>query len=267
MSALASLFAFSVRQNLRDFKFWIAVCVLFLPCLLVGIIRYFGPPQKLDDAWELYHGLMAFMVLVGIIPLICMIYGSGLIGVEVEQRTITYLITRTLKRRTVLLVRFAGVFAVLMLTCCASVLALHVSICVGQAWSGSLFGVVGEWNLGRDLVFYVAMMPLAVAAFLSLFTLFGIAAGRPLAWSLLYFVLFELVAGNVPAEVSKYSLAKQIRGWLVSVNPSIEEFNPNIMIADSQAIWKILAVIVAALVLSGFWIGQRELVPHKVARD
>ena len=112
MSAIIALFFFTVRQSLRDMKFWLVVAALFLPCLLAGVVRYFGPPPTLERVWSLYHGMIQFMFLLGLIPLACMIYGSGLIGAEVESRTITYLITRTLKRRTVLTVRFAAVLAV-----------------------------------------------------------------------------------------------------------------------------------------------------------
>lgn len=267
MTAMVALFQFTARQTLRDVKFWLAVAALFLPCVLVGIIRYFGEPPRVDQAWELYHGVVCFMVLLGLVPLICMIYGTGLIGSEVESRTITYLITRTLKRRTVLFVRFAAVFALLTLACCASVVGLHVSIVAGQAWAVSLFSNIEQWAMGRDLAIYLAMMPLAVGGFLSLFTLIGIIVTRPLAWSLVYFVMFELVAGNVPAEISRYSLARQVRSWVVNVNPAIADLNPNILVGDPNGIWNVLAVIVVALVLSGIWIGRRELVPHKVARD
>lgn len=267
MSAIAALFTFTVRQTIRDLKFWLAAAAMFLPCVLVGIIRYFGETPRVDQAWELYHGMICFMVLLGLIPLICMIYGTSLIGSEVESRTITYLITRKLKRRTVLLVRFAAEFTVLSAACSFPVAALHVCVVAGQPWAHSMFGEIEQWNLGRDLAIYMAMIPLAVGGFLSLFTLIGIAVTRPLAWSLLYFVMFELVAGNVPADVSKYSLARQVRSWVVSVNPTISELNPNILIGDPNGIWRVLLVSVTALVLSGIWIGRRELVPHKVARD
>ncbi len=267
MTAIIALFFFTIRQSLRDVKFWLVVAALFLPCLLVGVVRYFGPPQNIERAWSLYHGLIQFMFLLGLIPLACMIYGTGLIGSEVESRTITYLIIRKLKRRTVLAVRFASVLTVLTSVSLAALVALHVCVIVNQEWTTTIFGQAVAWNPVAELKVYLCMIPVAVAGFLSIFTLIGILVSRPLAWSLVYFVLFELVVGNVPAAISKYSLARQLRGWVVSVVPELNQLNPQLLIADPNGLWNVSMVAVASLVVSCIWIGRRELVPHKVARD
>lgn len=267
MSAAFALFSFTIGQAFRDLKFWMVVAALFLPCLLVGVIRYFGPPQSMDNAWAAYHGLIQFMLLLGLIPLACMIYGTGLIGSEVDAKTITYLITRTLRRRTVLAVRFAAVFVVLAGASCTAVIALHVFVVAGQEWAASIFGPSQGWHPASELRVYLSMIPVAVGGFLALFTLIGILVSRPLAWSLAYFVLFELVVGNVPAAVSKYSLARQLRGWVVSVIPEVAELNPHILVADGAGLLNVGLVAAVSLILACIWIGRRELVPHKVARD
>ena len=267
MSAILALFTFTVRQAFGDLKFWLVVAALFFPCLLVGVIRYFGPPQSMAHAWSAYHGLVQFMFVLGLIPLACMIYGSGLIGSEVDAKTITYLITRTLKRRTVLVTRFAAVFTVLAAACCVALVGLHVCVVAGQEWATSAFGPAEGWYPASELKVYLLMTPVAVAGFLAVFALIGIVATRPLAWSLAYFVLFELVVGNVPAEVNKYSLARHLRAWIVSVIPEVAQLNPQILVADPRGLWNVGLVAAASLVLACVWIGRRELVPHKVARD
>ena len=268
MNAILALFFFTVRQSLRDLKYWLVVAVLFLPCLLVGIVRYFGPVPKVTAAWMLYHGLVQLMLLMGMIPLVCMIYGSGLIGAEVESRTIGYLITRTLRRRTVLLTRYAAVFLVLTVTCYAALAALHVCILAGQPWASSMFASVEQWNTARELGVYLAVTPVAVAGFLAIFTLIGVFAAKPLALSLLYYIVFEIVLGNVPAAVSKYSIVRQIRGWVVSGIPELNQVNPELFgVAGASGLRNILIVTVAALILSCLCVGRRELVQHKVARD
>jgi|CXWL01.1.fsa_nt_gi ABC-type transport system involved in multi-copper enzyme maturation permease subunit len=267
MNAILALFSFTLRQSLRDLKFWLVVAVLLLPCVIIGLIRYFGPVPKVTQAWMLYHGLVQFMLLMGMIPLVSMIYGSGLIGAEVESRTICYLITRTLRRRTVLVTRFAAVFLVLTVTCYAALGALHVCVLAGQPWASSMFASIKDWNMARDLGVYLAIIPLAVAGFLAIFTLIGLVATKPLALSLAYYVLFELVLGNVPAAVSRYSVVRQLRGWVVDRIPELTQMNPELFVADVGGLWNILIVTIAALILACVCIGRRELVPHKVARD
>ena len=89
MNSARALFVFTIRQSLRDLKFWLVFAALLMPCGLVGVIRYFGPGQELAGAWELYHGLVQFMVVLGFIPLVCMIFGSGLICSGSAQLPIT----------------------------------------------------------------------------------------------------------------------------------------------------------------------------------
>jgi len=267
MSAIWALFAFTFRQSLRDPKFWLVVSVLFLPCLLIGIIRYFGPEQRVTQAWMLYHGLIQLMLLMGMIPLVCMIYGSGLIGAEVESRTITYLTTRTLKLRTVLVTRFVAVFLVLTVTCYAALIALHTCALAGRPWVQSMFSSVEQWNTGRDLAIYLAAMPVAVAGFLGVFSLIGLVATKPLAMSLAYYILFEIVIGNVHAPVSKYSVVWQLRGWVVDRIPELAQMNPELFVAGVGGLGNVLWFTLAALILACIAIGRRELVLHKVARD
>jgi len=267
MSASIALFFFTLRQSVRDLKFWLVVAALFLPCLLVGVVRYFGPQQSLERAWTLYHGLAQFMYLLGLVPLACMIFGTGLIGAEVEARTITYLITRRLRRRTVLAIRFAAALVALTVASWAGLLALHVCVVANRDWAMMKAGTLGEWNPVSDLSVYFGLIPVAVGGFLALFTLFGILFAKPLAWSLVYFVMFELVLGNIPAEVNQYSLVRHLRCWAVSRIPNLTQLNPEVMIADPAGLRNVIIAGVVGLVLACVWIGRRELVPGKVARD
>lgn len=267
MTATIALFRFTIRQALLDIKFWLVVAALFFPCLLAATIRYFGPPMDVQEAWKLYHGLVQFMFLMGLIPLACMVYGSGLIGSEVESRTITYLITRTLKRRTILLVRFAALFIVLTAACVVALGALNACMIAGQEWSNSIFAADGPWDPVHDLKVYLLLSPAAVAGFLAVFTFIGLLAARPLALSLIYFVIFELVVANVPAAVSKYSLLHQLRGWAVSAIPPLNNLNPELLLPDEGGLRNVALVVLAALLISSILITRKELVPHKVAKD
>jgi ABC-type transport system involved in multi-copper enzyme maturation permease subunit len=267
MSASAALFFFTLRQSFRDMKFWLVVTALFLPCVLVGVVRYFGPPQNVEQAWALYHGLIHFMFLLGLVPLACMIHGAGLIGTEVEARTITYLITRRLKRRTVLAVRFAAALTALTLACWAALIALHFCVVVNRDWVSMSTNMGAPWSPVRDLTVYLGLMPAALAGFLALFALIGIVFSKPLAWSLVYFVIFELILGNIPADVSRYSIIRQLRSWAVAMMPSVERLGSEVMVADSRGLRNVILVAVIALVFACIRVSRRELVPGKVARD
>lgn len=267
MSTMLALFNFTLRQCLRDLKFWLTVVALFLPCVLVGVVRYFGPAQSPDRAWMLYQGLTHFMLLLVLVPLASMIYGTGLIGAEVESRTITYLITRRLRRRTVLAVRFVAIWIALTAACWAGLVALHLCVVARRNWTGMDHGTLGGWNVTAELFDYMVLIPVAVGGFLAVFALIGIVFSRPLAWSLVYFVMFELILGNIPADVNQYSLVRHLRGWAVTRVANLERLNPEMMIADSGGLRNVILVGGVSLILACVWIGRRELVPGKVARD
>lgn len=266
MTAMLALFVFTLRQALLDMKFWLVVAALLLPCLLAGVIRYFGPPMDIQKGWMLFHGLIQFMFFMGLIPLACMVYGSGLIGSEVESRTITYLTTRTLKRRTILLVRFAGTLFVLAAACVLALVALNACVIAGQEWSSSLAGE-GGWDPAHDLRAYLLVAPAAVAGFLTIFTFIGLLVAKPLFLSLVYFVVFELIVGNIPAAISKYSLIRQLRGWEVSAIPPLNKLNPELFLPDENGIRNVGFVVLAGVLFSCFLIAHKELVAHKVAKD
>lgn len=267
MNAWLALFFFTWRQTLRDRKFWLMLVLLLMPSALVGVVRYFGPVLELSAAWHLYHGLMQFMLLLCAVPLACMVSGAGLIGAEVESRTITFLTTRSLKRKWMLVARFSAFAMILMIAGCIGVIALHMVVMSSQSWAHSLFRAEDDWNAGRDLVVYLQSVCLAAVTFLAVFTMISLVAAKPLALSLIYYVLIELIAGNVPAAVSGLSISRHLRDWGVSRAPSLAQINPQIMTSDSWGALKVALIGVAALLLACYAVGRRELVPHKVARD
>ena len=98
---------------------------MHVPAMKVNGIRMGGP--------SIFGLLLWFLFLRFIVPILGIFYGTSLIADEVEDKTITYLFTRPIPRRAVLLGKY---FAYLV---CTVLLAL--GLCV----YGGLFAAVGAW--------------------------------------------------------------------------------------------------------------------------
>lgn len=277
IGAIAALFFFTIRQMLRDAKFWAVAAVLLLPCALILTIRYFAPPIKsVEPLWEFYHSAVQFMFLMGLLPLACMIYGTGLIGAEAESRTIGYLITRRLRRRTVLLTKFIATALVLAMLGDAALAALHALTVTGHDWPSlaAKSGALADWNPMHDLTVYLGVTALGVVGFLAVFTLIGLLSAKPLALSVFYLVVFELVISNLPVGARAYSLIHQLRVTAAGAIPRLtklfqlpDELTKRLYPAGGSGVPAALMIVGAALLIAFVLVTIRELTPAKVARD
>jgi ABC-type transport system involved in multi-copper enzyme maturation permease subunit len=277
IGAIAALFFFTIRQMLRDAKFWVVGVVLLLPCGLVLTIRYFAPPIKsFEPLWQFYHAAVQFMFLLGLLPLACMIYGTGLIGAETESRTIGYLITRRLRRRTVLLTKFIATALVLAMLGAAALAALHALTVTGHDWVSlaAKSGALADWNPMYDLRVYLGVTALGVVGFLAIFSLIGVLTAKPLALSVIYMVIVELVISNLPVGARAYSLMHQLRLTAAGSIPRLTklfqlppELTQQFYPTGGSGVAGVLIVAGAALALGCVLVTIRELTPAKVARD
>lgn len=277
IGAIAALFLFTIRQMLRDAKFWAVAAALFLPCALALLIQHFHPPiNNLAPAWYLYHGLSQFMFLMGLLPLACMIYGTGLIGTEAESKTIGYLITRRLHRRTVLLTKFAATALVLIAACTIASVAIYASVVFRLDWPSLApkSAALAHWAPAQELIVYLSVTALGVIGFLAIFSFIGLLTAKPLAMSVFYMVVVELVIGNLPARARAYSLIHQLRVSAAASIPRLanlfelpSDLGAQLFPADGSGVPEVLIASAAALVLACVLVSVRELTPSKVARD
>jgi ABC-2 type transport system permease protein len=268
-----ALFAFTVRQILGQRKLWLTAVILLFPAAIVVLVRSFGGEPRGGDLWDMYHVLMQFLLIMLLIPLVCLLYGTALVGAEIEQRTLVYLTTRRLHRATVLLVRFAATWVTLSVLFALAILALHVCVTL-RAAVGTLPHTQIAWQPWHDLRAYLAVAPAGAAGFLALFTTISLVFRRPLIFSVLYVVVFELVVGNLPLLARRLSIGHLLRQTLVQQNPvlrrlyELPDFIADLVYPPGQTGTSMLLTLVAVLLLvSGLLMTVRELTPARVGRD
>jgi ABC-type transport system involved in multi-copper enzyme maturation permease subunit len=254
----------------------LTLLLLAAPCAIVLLVRIAAPaPEHIGELWEPYHLIAHLMLMSGLIPLVCIVHGTAMIGSEVEARTIIYLTTRRPRRVWVLLARFAAAALVLTVLCEAGMLILHLSFFAGVDVS-SLPVVRGleDWSPAHDLRVYLAVIPVAVVCFLAVFSLVGLLTARPLAVSVFYLVVIELILGNIPAKVAAYSVSFHLRTALVGAIPRIvdlyelpDSVRDQLYPLGATAAPELCGIILVCLILAGLLVTFRELVPAKITRE
>lgn len=273
---MIALFNFTLRQTLWSRKIWMTLLILSGPGAIILLIRNVGDLVMKGEALWTLHNVAGHLVLVSLlVPLVCMVYGTALIGTDVEARTIAYLITRRMRRSTVILVKFGATAVALVVVCDLAMIALHLCTFLGiDMTSLSTHADFADWSPIRDLYLYLMIIPVAVLAFLAVFTLIGLATARPLGASVLYLIVFELTLSNIPLRVRTYSVTHQLRVMTAGVMPRIttlfelprdltEELYPK----GATALPQLAGIILIALALAAALATVRELTPGKISHE
>lgn len=169
-------------------------------------------PQHLSG-YDLYGFVIAFYYVRNVLPLAALFYATALIADEVEGRTLTYLLTRPIRRNAILTGKYAAyLVTTLALSLPAAVLTFFL-LATARGWSGIGAAVP---DLFRDL----GVMALALAVYGAFFTLLGVSLRRPVIPGLLFLFVWELAA-NLPGYLPRVTITAWLRS-LVRHRPAHE---------------------------------------------
>jgi ABC-2 type transport system permease protein len=187
LTALTSLFLLSLRQHVHG-KRWMVMGLLFLlPAGLAILIRTFAPRVPADEL-EFRIGYM--LIPQALLPLLALVYGSGIVQDEQEEQTITYLLIRPIPKWALYLVKLlATLTTTVTLTVFLTVLT-YAAIYVGASSE--------EPDVPLRCLQSVGIHSLAVVAYCSLFGLLSLVTKRTLMVGIVYIVAIEGVLANLP---------------------------------------------------------------------
>jgi len=190
--------------------------LLALPVVLAIVYRLVlakYPAARLSPL-DLYGRLVVFFYLRFALPLTALFYATALIADEVEGKTLTYLLTRPIRRESIL----AGKFAAYVVT------TLTLALPAVVVTFFTLMTVSGRANLGGavpDLLRDLGVAALALLAYGALFTLLGVFLKRPVIPGLLFIFVWELFLPSFPGYVPRVTLTAYLRS-LVRHRPAQE---------------------------------------------
>jgi len=251
----------ALREALRPRRLLIAALLTVLPPAIGLLWRLLAASTNFDPG-DVYDSLVVGLVFSFTLTILSVIYGTGVVSQELEQRTIVYLLTRPLPRWRILLAKFLVSLAVVLAVVVISTGLLALAV-YGPAH-------IAEAGIVPDLKALV----LGALAYGSLFLLLGAAVPRPLTWGLLLVFGWETWVPSLPGSFAKISIMSYVRaiaareitdtstpssGNLLSLfsNP------PNVEISTGTALATLLILSALCLMASLIVFSKREYVPRE----
>jgi len=253
------LFRISLRDLFRG-KRLVAALVLIASPALIAVLRELWSGGKQIEATVVYNNLSGGLIFGFVLVILGVIFGTGVISQEVEQKTITYLLSRSLPRWRIALVKFlAATIAITVTLWLATILLALVTLGPG--------GLSGS-SLGRDLL----VLPVGALTYGAVYLLVATVFNRPLLWGLGYAFGWEAWAMRLPGQFQKLSLMGYLRVLAPHPQPEGESVSMGLFGAPDAAeisptfAWRIMAaVLVVALLLALARFSTREYVPKEDA--
>lgn len=103
-SLLQAIFTSHLRENFKARKTILLAVVMLLPSL--GALLYLGNGG--ENGIEVYRGMVEYVVITFLLPLVCLFQGGPAIVDEIEGRTITYLFLRPVSKPAIFLGKYLG---------------------------------------------------------------------------------------------------------------------------------------------------------------
>ena len=187
LTSLWALYVLTLRQHLHG-KRWMVMGVLFLLTAgLVGVVRATSPdvpPRVLEFAF-------AFMLIPqAILPLLALVYASGIVRDEQEEQTITYLLMRPIPKWAFYCVKLLATLSTTVVLTAALTVLVYAAVYVGADSQGESIA----WRCLQA----ASIHAVAVVAYCCLFGLISLVTKQALVAGILYAIFFEGLLANMP---------------------------------------------------------------------
>ena len=231
-----------------------------LVALVIRIVDSMGiTPFKLDgarvDSVAIFGVMIWLLFLRFIVPVLGVFYGTSLIADEVEDKTITYLFTRPIRRSAVLTGKYIAYLVCTTLVVLPGVMLVYFLLVPFNRIAASFTMLVTD----------LALLALGLAAYGGLFALVGTVLKRPLVVGLVFAFGWEQFALIMPGYVRRFTLMYYIQSLVPHSMPadSVQSLL-NFFIQNPPSTVTCLAslagAIAVSLVLAGRVVEKREYV-------
>jgi ABC-type transport system involved in multi-copper enzyme maturation permease subunit len=209
------------------------------------------------DGGSIFGMMIWVFFLRFIVPVLGVFYGTALIADEVEDRTITYLFTRPIRRGAVLVGKYLAYLVSTTLVVLPSVVLVY-------------FLLVPLSQVGRTFAAFAAdlgLLALGLAAYGALFALVGAALKRPLVSGLVFVFGWEQIALLVPGYMKRFTVAHYVQGLVPHAMPSdgVAAVLQSVLRDNPPAVVCILALV--GVVAASLWLGVRAIENREYVLD
>jgi ABC-2 type transport system permease protein len=264
MAGAARVFDLSLGELLWSRRTIFMALVVGSPVLLAIVTRIVQAsgiaPLRVNgvrvDAVSIFGMMIWVLFLRFIIPVLGVFYGTSLIADEVEDKTITYLFTRPIRRGAVVVGKYLAYLACTTMVVLPAVMVVYFLLVPFSQVPGSFTSLVTDLGL----------LALGMAAYGALFTLVGAIMKRPLVVGLVFAFGWEQLAMLMPGYLRRFTLAYYLQalvphampadGGVASLLQSVFSETPSAPVS----ILVLFLVTVGALFLAARAVERREYV-------
>jgi ABC-type transport system involved in multi-copper enzyme maturation permease subunit len=218
LSGAMRVFELSLGEMLWSKRTIFMAIVVGCPVILAIVARVVQStgiaPLRVNGVRADAAGLFGMMVWVFflrfIVPVLGVFYGTSLIADEVEEKTVTYLFTRPIRRGSVLVGKYlAYLVCTTLVVLPAIVLVYFLIVPLGQ--------VAGSF---RWLLADLGLLAVGLAAYGALFALVGAVLKKPLVVGLVFAFGWEQLAMIMPGYLRRFTLAHWLQAMVPHAMPS-----------------------------------------------
>src|ERR1051326_110342 len=187
LSSLTTLYVLTLRQYLHG-KRWMVMALLFmLPAALAVLLRATAPNVS---SGRLEFLIVFMLIPQALLPLVALVYASGMVQDEQEEQTITYLLIRPIPKWALYLVKLLATLTTTVILTAFFTMLTYAVIYVGA-------GTASE-NIPLRFLKAMSVHGLSVVAYCCLFGLISVFTKRTLLAGIVYIVIMEGVLANLP---------------------------------------------------------------------
>lgn len=191
-----------------------SVLLLILPVVLLGLA---GLTRWASGGTPDASASLASQFAMGtLLPLMCLLISTGVIGAEIDDGSIVYLLAKPIPRRTIVLSKLA--------------VALGAAVVFAVLPTIAAVEIAGDEG-GRLALAFGVSTALAAFAYTALFVALSVATRNAVILGLLYALLWETVLGGYVPGIRAVS----VRQWALSVGERV--------LGDHAAAWGVAAEV------------------------
>jgi len=218
LSGALRVFEMSLGEMLWSRRTIFMALVVGAPVLLAVVARIVQSsgiaPLRVNgvraDAAAIFGMMVWVFFLRFIVPVLGVFYGTSLIADEVEEKTVTYLFTRPIRRGSVLVGKYLAYLVCTTLVVLPGItLVYFLLVPLGQ--------VAGSF---RWLLADLGLLAVGLAAYGALFALVGSVLKRPLVVGLVFAFGWEQLALVMPGYLRRFTLAHYLQSMVPHTMPS-----------------------------------------------
>jgi ABC-type transport system involved in multi-copper enzyme maturation permease subunit len=208
------------------------------------------------DAVSMFGAMIWILFLSFIVPVLGVFYGTSLIADEVDDKTITYLFTRPVRRGAVVVGKYMAYLLCTTLVVLPSVMIVYFLMVPFRQIPASFISLVVD----------LGVLGLGLAAYGALFAFVGAALRRPLIAGLVFIFGWEFVTLLLPGYLKRFTIAYYLQPLVPHAMPTGDTVSllQGALFRDPPSVAASLGflslAIVASLILAVRVVEQREYI-------